>query len=100
MQDWRSLAASKRNQRIVDQRGPVGAGLGSLGEPVVELHRLDIVPIMPKRHKGAPSEDQLHAPIGWSSGEGDYEDIRYETGGGIAKVTIARRCSMPSGHRR
>ena len=24
MQDWRSLAASKRNQRIVDQRGPVG----------------------------------------------------------------------------
>jgi len=45
---------------------------------------------MPKRHKGAPSEDQLYAPIEWSSGEGDYEDIRYETGGGIAKVTIAR----------
>jgi len=45
---------------------------------------------MPKRHKGAPSEDQLYAPIEWSSGPGAYEDIRYETGGGIAKVTIAR----------
>ncbi len=45
---------------------------------------------MPKRHKGAPSEEALHAPIEWRSGSGDYEDIRYETGGGIAKVTIAR----------
>jgi naphthoate synthase len=45
---------------------------------------------MPKRHKGAPSEDALYAPIEWSSGPGGYEDIRYETGGGIAKVTIAR----------
>src|SRR3954449_6716990 len=44
---------------------------------------------MPKRHKEAPSENELYAPIGWNSG-GDYEDIRYETGGGIAKVTIAR----------
>jgi naphthoate synthase len=45
---------------------------------------------MPKRHKGAPSENELYAPIEWSSGEGAYEDVRYETGGGIAKVTIAR----------
>jgi naphthoate synthase len=45
---------------------------------------------MPKRHKGAPSENDLYAPIEWSSGAGAYEDIRYETGGGIAKVTIAR----------
>src|SRR6059058_4103742 len=44
---------------------------------------------MPKRHKGAPSENELYAPIAWTSA-GDYEDIRYETGGGIAKVTIAR----------
>jgi naphthoate synthase len=44
---------------------------------------------MPKRHKGAPSENDLYAPIAWTSA-GDYEDIRYETGGGIAKVTIAR----------
>ncbi len=45
---------------------------------------------MPKRHKGAPSEDQLYAPIEWTAGPGEYEDIRYETGGGIAKVTIDR----------
>ena len=45
---------------------------------------------MPKRHKGAPSEEELHAPIEWTPGPGDYEDIRYETGGGIAKVTIDR----------
>jgi naphthoate synthase len=45
---------------------------------------------MPKRHKGAPSEEHLYAPIEWTSGPGEYEDIRYETGGGIAKVTIDR----------
>ena len=45
---------------------------------------------MPKRHKGAPSENELLAPIEWKAGPGDYEDIRYETGGGIAKVTIDR----------
>jgi naphthoate synthase len=45
---------------------------------------------MPKRHKGAPPENELYAPIEWSSGDGAYEDIRYETGGGIAKVTITR----------
>ena len=44
---------------------------------------------MPKRHKGAPPENELYAPISWTSA-GDYEDIRYETGDGIAKVTIAR----------
>jgi naphthoate synthase len=44
---------------------------------------------MPKRHKGAPPENELYAPIAWTRA-GDYEDIRYETGGGIAKVTIAR----------
>ena len=45
---------------------------------------------MPKRHKGAPPEQDLYAPIEWRAGEGDYEDIRYEIGGGIAKVTIDR----------
>jgi naphthoate synthase len=45
---------------------------------------------MPKRHKGAPSDEVLYAPIEWTPGPGDYEDIRYETGGGIAKVTIDR----------
>jgi naphthoate synthase len=45
---------------------------------------------MPKRHKGAPPEQDLYAPVEWVAGPGDYEDIRFETGGGIAKVTIAR----------
>ncbi len=45
---------------------------------------------MPKRHKGAPSDQDLYAPIEWRAGPGEYEDIRYETGGGIAKVTIDR----------
>ncbi len=44
---------------------------------------------MPKRHKGAPAEQDLYAPIEWSA-SGEYEDIRYETGGAIAKVTIDR----------
>jgi naphthoate synthase len=44
---------------------------------------------MPKRHKLAPSEDALYAPIEWTEA-GEFEDIRYETGGGIAKLTIDR----------
>ena len=74
---------------VRDQGGAVGATLGSLGEPVVELHRPDIVPIMPKRHKDAPPEQDLYAPIEWQSA-GEYDDIRYEKADGIAKVTIDR----------
>src|SRR3954452_16565767 len=74
---------------ISDERGALGTALRSLGQPVVEFHRRDIVPIMPKRHKQAPSEESLYAPIEWV-GSGDYEDIRYETGDGIAKITIER----------
>jgi naphthoate synthase len=44
---------------------------------------------LPRRHKLAPSEQDLYAPIEWER-HGDFEDIRYETGGGIAKVTIDR----------
>jgi naphthoate synthase len=44
---------------------------------------------MPKRHKQAPPEETLYAPIEWTSAD-EYEDIRYETGDGIAKVTIDR----------
>jgi naphthoate synthase len=44
---------------------------------------------MPRRHKAAPPEDQLYAPIEWRA-EGDYEDILYERGESIAKISINR----------
>ena len=44
---------------------------------------------MPTRHKEAPPEDELYAPIEWRAA-GDYGDIRYETTSGIAKLTINR----------
>ena len=50
---------------------------------------LAIVRIMPQRHKDAPPEEELYAPIEWSPA-GEHEDIRYETADGIAKITIDR----------
>ena len=44
---------------------------------------------MSKRHKQAPAEAELYAPIEWES-VGEYEDIRYERADGIAKITIDR----------
>jgi naphthoate synthase len=44
---------------------------------------------VPTRHKEAPPESDLYAPIEWRQA-GDYGDIRYETGSGIAKLTIDR----------
>jgi naphthoate synthase len=44
---------------------------------------------MARRHKDAPAEETLYAPIEWRP-EGDYEDIRYERGDSIAKITINR----------
>jgi naphthoate synthase len=44
---------------------------------------------MPKRHKEAPPEETLYAPIEWES-KGEYEDIHYEVGDGIAKISIDR----------
>jgi naphthoate synthase len=44
---------------------------------------------MPKRHKEAPPEEDLYAPIEWRSAA-EYGDIRYEKADGIAKITINR----------
>lgn len=44
---------------------------------------------MPQRHKSAPPEEALYAPIEWRAA-GEHEDIRYETAEGIAKITIDR----------
>jgi naphthoate synthase len=44
---------------------------------------------MPIRHKQAPPEDQLYAPVDWRTA-GEFEDIRYEKADGIAKITIDR----------
>jgi naphthoate synthase len=44
---------------------------------------------MPLRHKQAPPEENLYAPIEWSR-EGDYEDILYERAEAIARITINR----------
>ena len=44
---------------------------------------------MPIRHKQAPPETELYAPIEWRSA-GEFTDILYEKGDGIAKITINR----------
>jgi naphthoate synthase len=44
---------------------------------------------MPRRHKDAPPEEELYAPIEWRA-EGEYEDIVYERGDSVAKITINR----------
>jgi naphthoate synthase len=43
----------------------------------------------PRPHKDAPPREDLYAPIDWSAA-GDYEDILYEHGEAIARITINR----------
>jgi len=44
---------------------------------------------VPRRHKDAPPEEDLYAPIEWRS-EATYQDILYERGDQIAKISINR----------
>jgi naphthoate synthase len=44
---------------------------------------------VPERHKDAPPEEDLYAPIGWQPA-GEYGDILYEKGDDLAKITINR----------
>ena len=44
---------------------------------------------MPIRHRDAPPEESLYAPVAWEAGA-DYGDILYERAEGIAKISINR----------
>src|SRR5215218_10204979 len=44
---------------------------------------------MPTRHKDAPPDSVLYAPVEWQSA-GEFEDILYERTEGIARITINR----------
>ncbi len=44
---------------------------------------------MPERHKDAPPEETLYAPIEWRTAA-EYRDLLYEKADGIAKITINR----------
>jgi naphthoate synthase len=44
---------------------------------------------VPERHKDAPPEQELYAPISWQSA-GEYDDVLYEKADGLAKITINR----------
>jgi naphthoate synthase len=44
---------------------------------------------VPTRHKDAPTENELYAPIEWRTA-GEFEDILYERAEGLAKITINR----------
>jgi naphthoate synthase len=44
---------------------------------------------VPQRHKSAPPEQDLYAPIAWEAA-GEYSDILYEKADGLAKITINR----------
>jgi len=54
----------------------------SLGHPA-------IIPDVPIRHRDAPPEESLYAPIEWESTH-SYGDLLYEKADGIAKISINR----------
>src|SRR5690242_13026454 len=60
----------------------VGPGYTAFG-------RVAMVAAVPRRHKAAPPAEELYAPIEWR-GECEFEDIIYEVGDGIAKISINR----------
>ena len=48
-----------------------------------------IIPHVPIRHRDAPPEESLYAPIEWEAAH-EYGDLLYEKGDGIAKISINR----------
>jgi naphthoate synthase len=60
----------------------------TLGEPYEKALWHCCHPV-PRPHKDAPPREDLYAPIDWSAA-GDYEDILYEHGEAIARITINR----------
>jgi 1,4-dihydroxy-2-naphthoyl-CoA synthase len=44
---------------------------------------------VPRPHKDAPPQEELYAPIEWRE-DAEYEDILYERGEEIARITINR----------
>ncbi len=62
-----------------------------MGEPgFAELHgHPAIIPDVPIRHRDAPPEESLYAPIKWEQAN-EYGDLLYEKADGIAKISINR----------
>ena len=87
---------------VGDERGAVGATLGSLGKPVVELHMgRDIVAMMPNRHKDAPPEEELYAPIEWrAAAEGTRTSATRRARGSPRSRSTGPRSATRSGPRR
>ena len=74
---------------VGDQGVAIGTGLGTLRQPVVQMHLWHCCEPVPTRHKDAPDRDTLYAPIEWSEAA-SYDDILYERGEEIARITINR----------
>ena len=73
------------------QRQALGHRGGAVGKPGLAVCRSHpaIIPHVPIRHRDAPPEESLYAPIEWESAH-EYGDLLYEKGDGIAKISINR----------